>query len=439
MVEPELLHTPPDETAPSAEGNDAHGEATKRVEMSGEEAMALLREGKVVTNARVGGLKFVGAVPFAVSFRGCVLVKPEFRGATFAESVSIVACTIDRAQFNRKTTFAKNVTLDGSVLQKTALRDVTVLGELFAAHAEFKGKASFQGCEFAGAVHFWEAQFHTWASFQNCTFRGEADFRSVHAADGFVVEKCQFLGDFLFRGANVEKKFSADGSRFEKLLDLSKAKLRDFAYLESIVAGPGQTFAFLNAVTERVRVHPAQVEGRLLSEREGRHDDAMQEYGLLKKCYGQLHRFDAEDWAFYRFKVAQRRATGTSWRRPWTKWRWLAEWLFLDVGCGYGTNPLRAVRMAAVIVFGFALIYGTNVEKFYTDKLPFPGEGASKTDYDNAAMIGLTTSVSVFTSGMGGIRELAQGWMNVPVMVESVMGTLLFGLFIVAFSRKVIR
>jgi len=54
-------------------------------------------------------------------------------------------------------------------------------------------------------------------------------------------------------------------------------------------------------------------------------------------------------------------------------------------------------------------------------------------------MIGLITSVSVFTSGMGGIREIAQGWMNVPVMVESIMGTLLFGLFIVAFSRKVIR
>ena len=45
----------------------------------------------------------------------------------------------------------------------------------------------------------------------------------------------------------------------------------------------------------------------------------------------------------------------------------------------------------------------------------------------------------MFTSGMGGIREVAKGWMTVPVMVESVMGTLLFGLFIVAFSRKVIR
>ncbi|MEO2090220.1 MAG: hypothetical protein ABGY75_12065, partial [Gemmataceae bacterium] len=114
------------------------------------------------------------------------------------------------------------------------------------------------------------------------------------------------------------------------------------------------------------------------------------------------------------------------------------------VGCGYGTHPGRAVRMAAVIILGFAAVYAVNVDMFYSDKLPFPpaaGEdaAAAKLTPANRVMIGLTTSVSVFTSGMGGIREIAQGWMNVPVMVESLMGTLLFGLFIVAFSRKVIR
>lgn len=93
--------------------------------------------------------------------------------------------------------------------------------------------------------------------------------------------------------------------------------------------------------------------------------------------------------------------------------------------------------MAAVIVFGFALLYGLNADMFYAEKLPFPN--SDKDGFANSAMIGLTTSVSIFTSGMGGIREVAKGWMNVPVMVESVMGTLLFGLFIVAFSRKVIR
>jgi ribonuclease BN (tRNA processing enzyme) len=43
------------------------------------------------------------------------------------------------------------------------------------------------------------------------------------------------------------------------------------------------------------------------------------------------------------------------------------------------------------------------------------------------------------TSGFGDIRGAAQGWMNVPLSAESLLGTLLWGLFIVAFSRKVIH
>ena len=93
--------------------------------------------------------------------------------------------------------------------------------------------------------------------------------------------------------------------------------------------------------------------------------------------------------------------------------------------------------MAAIIILGFALLYAIDVDGFHNEKVPFPDEEV--TTFANRTMIGLTTSVSVFTSGMGGVRELAKGWMNVPVMIESVLGTLLFGLFIVAFSRKVIR
>ena len=42
-------------------------------------------------------------------------------------------------------------------------------------------------------------------------------------------------------------------------------------------------------------------------------------------------------------------------------------------------------------------------------------------------------------SGEGSLRDAAQGWMNIPMIVESLLGTLIWGLFIVAFSRKVIR
>jgi hypothetical protein len=54
-------------------------------------------------------------------------------------------------------------------------------------------------------------------------------------------------------------------------------------------------------------------------------------------------------------------------------------------------------------------------------------------------LIGLETSVAAFTSGFGDLRDTGRGLMSLPLIAESLLGTLLWGLFIVAFSRKVIR
>jgi hypothetical protein len=419
---------------------DVAGEehAAEKNDLTPQQVLELLRAGKEVYNARVRKLRLKGAFEHPVRFRNCTLIQPELDGATFAADVTFAHCSIDRLNVANGCVFAAGLDLGHSVLNKATLNKMTVKGLFNAGFAEFKNKLAFAGNTFEGKVSFWEAKIHCWIDIKHSEFHQEADFRSVHCGQGFVLSKSTLKGDFLFRGSSVPKKFSADTSRFEKALDLSKAKLPDFCYLEGIESGPDMRFAFLNAVAERILVNPEQLDGRLASEREGRHADAMHEYGTLKKSYQNLHRFDHEDWAFYRFKVNQRRAKPTSWLRPFSKLRRLCDWLFLDVGCGYGTHPGRAVRMALLIILGFAALYACNVESFNTeaDKLPFDGE---KTDLPNRLMIGFVNSVSVFTSGMGGIREVAKGWMNVAVMVESVMGTLLFGLFIVAFSRKVIR
>src|SRR5262249_17348587 len=159
-----------------------------------------------------------------------------------------------------------------------------------------------------------------------------------------------FGGDVLLRGATVSKKFDASGSRFEGLLDLSKAKLHDYVYLETIEQGEKQRFAFTNTLGERIRVRTAQLVGRLRSEEQRDYDGAMHEYAFRKRAFESLHRFDQEDWAYYRFKVNQRRCCGRSWLRPWTKFFQFLDWLVLDVGCGYCTDPFRAVRTAALLI-----------------------------------------------------------------------------------------
>jgi hypothetical protein len=368
--------------------------------------------------------------------RGVVLEQPIFDKATFLDEVAMTHCVLDRPRFGKRTTFAKGLDLSAATAIGSLIRNVAVGGMLRCDNLRTRGKFILAQAKLAGPVRFWEARFGGWVDFKNCEFDAEADFRSLHADEGFVLTRCRFAGDFLFRGATVCKKWDATTTRFDALLDLSKAKLHDFAYLEQIEQGPGQRFAFANALAERVLVRTDQLAGRLASEQAGDHARAMQEYGLLKRTFEGLHRFEQEDWAFYRFKVNQRRSCPRSWRRPWSKAAQLFDWLLLDVGCGYGTHPLRAVRAAAAIMAAFGVIYAAAPHHLPVEQLPFDGPIGS---LPNRLMIGLLTSVSVFTAGVGSLRDMARGWMNLPIVAESMLGTLLWGLFIVAFSRKVIR
>ncbi|MGL5094216.1 MAG: hypothetical protein ACRDD1_01415, partial [Planctomycetia bacterium] len=276
------------------------------------------------------------------------------------------------------------------------------------------------------------------AKFLDCEFADVADFRSLHCDSGVDVQRCRFLGDFLGRGATVSKKLDLTGSRFEGMLDLSKAKLHDFAYLEQIETGPKFEFACRNAVADRLLIRSEQLEGRMRNECKKDARAAMEEYGLLKRNFESLHRYGDEDWAFYRFKINQRRAAPRSWKRPWTKLAQFADWLLLDVGCGYGTNPLRAVRAAFVIIVFFAVVYSIGYGHFTVGNPPV--EGLPADAWPNRLLFSTLTSISVFTSGFtSGQLATASGWVLAPLAVEALLGTLLWGLFIVAFSRKVIR
>jgi hypothetical protein len=394
-----------------------------------------LRRGELIENARIDGLKLKGEFPLPVRFRNVTLVQLVIDRASFAAEVAFEHCTIDRFKTTGSATFAKGLDLSASTLIKADLRGLIVSGTFRCDNVRTRGRFLVEGGKFE-RVRFWETQFQGWAEFKKCEFVDTADFRSFHADQGFVLDKCHFRDDALFRGITVAKKWQADGSRFEAMLDLSKAKLHDFVYLEAIEQGAGMRFAFTNALAERILIRPEQLDGRLASEQAGDHAQAMQEYGLLKRVFEALHRYEQEDWAFYRFKVNQRLSKPRSWRHPWSKLSQLGDWLLLDRGCGYGTSPGRAVRSALVIILAFALIYAAGVELLHVEKTPFEG---LKTSLANRSMIAALISVSAFTSGFGDIRGVAQGWMNLPLIAESLLGTLLWGLFIVAFSRKVIR
>ena len=210
------------------------GDSGEKKTIPAAEALELIRDGKPVENVRVERLRFRGTFEKPVVFRNCVLAQPQFDGATFQADVSFLGCTLDRAGFGKPSEFGQSLLLTGSNLHRFQPTRLTIKGTLACHHIVTRGQMRFSDCKFAGNVAFWEARFNGWADFRDCEFTGEADFRSFHAEEGFVLQRCTFRSNVLFRGSTVEKKFEAASSRFEALLDFSKAKLHDYAYLETI-------------------------------------------------------------------------------------------------------------------------------------------------------------------------------------------------------------
>jgi len=404
-------------------------------ELTPEQALEILKKGETLKDVRVVRLRLEGEFAHPVRMHDVVLVQPVFDGPSFLDEVSLIHCTIDRPRFNKVTVFAKGLDLRESFLFKAGLHHLTVKGPLACDHMHTRGKFLLANSIFEGQVRFWETRFKGWVDISQCEFKGLADFRSFHAEEGFSLNRCKFAGDVLFRGSTVAKKLDLTTSRFEALLDFSKAKLHDYVYLESIQQGDQQRFAFLNTLGEKFLIGIDQLKRRLVNEEKGDYKAAMHEYGFLKRAFAALYRHQQEDWAFYRFKVNERRSLARSWDRPMSKVGQFCSWFFLDLGCSYGTSPRRAVRAALIIILTFALIYALGAEHF---NLPPPFSGP-RDSVHNRLMQGIITSVAVFSSGFASLREVAHGWITFPLIVEALLSTLLWGLFIVAFSRKVIR
>jgi hypothetical protein len=432
-----------------SEGEEGGGRRPKAT-LSAEEALEKIRLGMTIENVRIERLVLKGTWEKPFKLKNCYLVRPRIDGATFQGDVEMISCTIEKPHFSGKIEFKGHWRLNSATLVSWQMTRVTVLGKFDLTGATVRGTTTIATCVFNGGIRLWETQFQSWMNFKKCEFGGEIDMRSFVAQQGFVAAACKFNSDVALRGASVGMKCDLSGSRFEGVLDFSRAKLNDYWYLEEIEMGEKCRLTFANAVGERLLLKPSQVEGRLQSEDEKDYLRAMKEYAFLKRCYNEQHRYDDEDWAFHRFKVMQRKGVDRSWSRPWTKLTQFLDWLFLDLGCGYCTNPYRAVRTAGIVILVFAVIFALGIESFNNlepDKLPIPqAKPAAGQDWDsseaswpNRIIVGLLTSVSLFTSGAQGIQNMARGWMNLPIMLEAMIGLLLWGLFIVSFSRKVIR
>ena len=440
----------------STSGTRSHRQAVKRsganfkgrfeesipegyVTLSEAEALEKLSTGQRLERYYIHRLNISDAVSKNLLLRDVYIYELTMNKVDVKSTVSLQGCRIHRL-YLYQSHFHESVAFKHCSVHFGHIQGCTFEQGLNAELTKVESKLILQQSTFKGRVRFWEAHFKDWVNITECTFKNRLDMRSAVLDAGLTMPNCIFEGDVLFRGTHVMQKWEAENSRFDQLIDFSKAKLNDFVYLTDVRQGPEQRWAFWNTVSERILISAKQVKGRLLSEENEDYAQAMREYTVLKRSFEYGNYYSREDWAFYCFKVNERRAREKSWSKPFTKFLEFIDWLFLDWGCGYGTNPLRAIRTSIVMILSFAIIYTLGFGMLHAPQdgqLPFPELGVGH--LMNQAGVSLFISLAAFTSGFGDLREVAIGWMNIPLMAEALLGTLMWGLFVVAFGRKVIR
>lgn len=396
------------------------------------EAIRRLESGRALSGVEVHGLRISGSYE-RLKFEGATLMRPTFEDLK-VERLELRWCELTQPTF-LDVTVSEDFKANGCTVDVLRIKRGSVGGSLNLSDSDI-GLVEIRSLTVTGRFRAWDTHFTRWVNFRDVTFGGVADFRALTCDEGLVLEDCRFESDLLLRGAHVSGRFDLRGSEARGCIDLERSKLHDFVYLQDVVAGPDQTWRFLNMLGSGALIRRDQVEGRLASELEADYDTASAEYSLLRRVWGDLDRHREEDWAFHQFKVASRRAVTRSWRRPWTKISEFFEWIFLDKGCGYGTNPLRALYTGGLVVVLFALLYAAGIESFVrTSDLV---SEFSLSEPQERLVFGFLISASVFAANFEQVA-LASGWMALAILIEAGLGLLLFGLFVVAFSRKVIR
>lgn len=442
-AQPPGPETPPDESERAPDSIEAVATTVPGPELAARVAAA----GEFLDLASVGLDLSRRTIPGDVTFRRSFLRKATFKRAKFQGAVLFKDCTLEDVRFHGAE-FEKGVTFEECEFRRTPRMSwISSKGPFVLRNCLFTGKVSFEKCAFGDRFDAWDTRFQGWLDLFDSTWEREADLRSATCSEGLVFRRGTIRGSLLLRGTTVQKKFAIEGTEIGGCLDLSKAKLHDFSYLEDLKLGPNGSIRLWNSILRALLLRPEQVTGRLASAREEDWEVAAQELGVLKTNYSALNWFDEEDWAYYEFKRARWKARAKKKEGGFAgRASRFFERVIFDWACGYGTMPMRVLAASLLVIVGFAALYCLPYLAGGVPSYDFAGPGAVLAPYQltgvpaiDGILTALLDSTSTFVSGFDGVDKNVEGWLAVALTLEGLSGMLLLGLFIVSFSRKVIR
>ncbi len=421
----------------------------ERTHISNDEAKRMLDAGESIENAvidRISVAKKKYANPITII--ECTIETLDLNRCEFEQLVTIRRCKIKHLIL-RSAVFHDKCDFKGSRLTRCKASRAKFEGGLKCDSAELH--ASFFKAEFHKKVEFGWSTFHGELNLADVVIRGDLDFRYAHVKGEVKLEGAECHGRAVFSHVSIDGALKcrdtkwhdelklnfaqigldADffGSKLGASTDLSNTSVGRKLNFGNVELGDLQEFWLTGVVASSYNLGRNTVEGRIAPERVGKWQAAIREYSFLRSTFQSINQFEDEDWAYYQLRRMERKSL--SWANPITAVRRFFNWLFVDLSCGYGTKPFRALGACALIMLAFAVLFFFSI-----------GPSGSPHDYGfsagtNNVIYALDTSITAFSGDYSG-AELQGKW-RIAGMIEFLMGIVYLGLFIVAFSRKVIR
>lgn len=384
-----------------------------------------------------------------VIIHDCIFDTLDFNQSTFNEKLQIRRCEI-KSLILQKGHYLKELDLKKSTIQRLRLPHCTFegdvilsetnLGSLTCFKSEFKANLKADRIKAFTSLVFDEVICHAHFSLRHCIISNEISAKKLKVLGETTLNNTDVQKDFDLSFSHLEGNVKANELKvgfslkfyqasFNGLCEFERISIVQNLNLSGAQAGEQASFSFLNATISRLIIDHNLVDGRLHYEKSERYHLAAKEYGFLRNFFIESHNFEAEDWAYYHLKRTLRKSRPSEGMIQ--RINQLLEWIFLDIGCGYGIHPFRTLGVCFFMILSFAFCYGFLV--------PYDAQAQffSFAPQLNPAIYAFDLSLTVFSGGYADFP--AYGVAKFLAAIEYLFGLVFMGLFVVAISRKIIR
>ncbi|UCE07494.1 MAG: potassium channel family protein [bacterium] len=294
---------------------------------------------------------------------------------------------------------------------------------LFDKQASFDhslfGHTSFNQAQFNQNCSFRFVNFNQETTFQRVAFHGEVDFRNAGFDGNVNFYDAKFNYRAYMRNVDFQRLADFRSANFEEKVDFTDAKFHKSVCFEALMA-------------EDVVLNWLQIKGKLINHQQKKFEPTMKEYGLLKTLFEKQNNYKDMDRAYRMFKRMERKSEKLSLTNPLKLLKKLFNFLILDLGSGYGTRPFNIALTTVIIILLFGIFYN-----FFNDQIIIDTQQSSP--IKNLLFCIYFSFLSFVTLGAENLYADYSGWLKYVVAAQAFVGFFLMTLFVVTFTRKVIR